>query len=297
MENVIATQNLGKSFAGKVAVGSLNLHVPKGAIFALLGDNGAGKTTTIRMLTGLLPADRGSATILGEDCWTASSRLRQRVAYVPERPRFYDWMSVHEIGWFTAGFHTNDFPGRYRDWCEKFRLEPKAKLRNLSKGQYAKVGLALALAIDPEVLILDEPTSGLDHLVRREFLGSMVRLAAEGRTILLSSHQLGEVERVASHVAFISNGRLLLTASMDELKKRIVRLRLRYESQAPDPATFGTVLQRNGSGKQWQAILQDPIAETMEALHLADGVFDVEVDSLHLEEIYCALLAGKEFAP
>jgi len=159
------------------------------------------------------------------------------------------------------------------------------------------VGLALALAIDPEVLILDEPTSGLDLLVRREFLGSMVRLAAEGRTILLSSHQLAEVERVASHVAFVSGGKLLLTASMEELKKRIVRLRFRLESQPPDPAAFGTVLDRNGSGNQWQAILQDPRPEALESLHLAEGVHDVAVDPLHLEDIYCALLARKEVLP
>ena len=297
MENVIEIRRLSKNFSGKTAVDNLSLSVPKGAIFALLGDNGAGKTTTIRMLTGLLPADRGAATILGEDCWKASSSLRRRVAYVPERPRFYDWMTVGEIGWFTAGFHTKEYPARFLDWCQKFRLDAKARLSNLSKGQYAKVGLALALAIDPEVLILDEPTSGLDMLVRREFLGSMVRLAADGRTILLSSHQLGEVERIASHAAFVSNGRLLLTASMEELKKRIVRLRLRFESQPPDPEQFGTVLQRNGSGKQLQAILQDPREDALEALHLAEGVHDVEVDPLHLEDIYCALLAGKEVTP
>ena len=117
------------------------------------------------------------------------------------------------------------------------------------------MGLALALAIDPEVLILDEPTSGLDLLVRREFLESMVGLAAEGRTILISSHQIAEVERIASHAAFIAQGHLLLVAPMDELKKRIVRLKLRYESEPPDAAPLGTVLQRNGIGKQWQAIL------------------------------------------
>src|SRR5439155_14284921 len=112
---------------------------------------------------------------------------------------------------------------------DRFRLERSAKLRNLSKGGYAKVGLALALAPDPEVLILDEPTSGLDLFIRREFLSSMVELAGEGRTILISSHGIAEVERVASHVAFLAHGRLLLTAALDELRQRLVRFRLRYE--------------------------------------------------------------------
>src|SRR5204862_3884175 len=208
-------------FGGKTAVDHLTLSVPGGAICALLGDNGAGKTTTTRMLTGLLPADAGSATILAQDCWSAASALRRRVAYVPERPRYYDWMTVAETGWFTAGFHSREFLPRFQEWAAKFQLDPKARLRNLSKGQYAKVGLALALAIDPELMILDEPTSGLDLLVRREFLASMIDLAGTGRTILISSHQIAELERVASHVAFLSHGKRLLTGPLEDVRKRL----------------------------------------------------------------------------
>ena len=294
MDTVIQTRELCKNFGGKPAVERLSLAVPKGAIFALLGDNGAGKTTTIRMLTGLLPADSGSATILGLDCWKAATALKSRVAYVPERPRYYDWMTVAEVGWFAAGFHAKDFLPHFQNWTGRFLLDPKAKLTQLSKGQYAKVGLALALAIDPEVLILDEPTSGLDLLVRQDFLASMVGLAAEGRTILISSHQIAEVERVASHVAFIAQGRLLLTASMDELRQRIVRLKVRFEGQPPDGAALGTVLTRNGSGREWQAVLQDPRRAALDSLPQSEGIQDVEITSLHLEEIYCALLARKE---
>src|SRR5439155_13295071 len=122
---------------------------------------------------------------------------------------------------------------RYRDLIDNFRLDLSAKLKNLSKGGYAKVGLALALAVDPEVLILDEPTSGLDLLTRREFLNSMVDLAGEGRTILISSHQIAEVERVASHVAFMAGGRVLLSGSQDEVKERLLRLRLRCDGLPP----------------------------------------------------------------
>jgi ABC-2 type transport system ATP-binding protein len=294
MDTVIQTRDLSKRFGGIVAVDRLNLTVPAGAIFALLGDNGAGKTTTLRMLTGLTPPDAGSATMLGKDCWSASVELRQRVAYVPERPRFYDWMSVDQIGWFTAGFHKKEYLPRYQEWTRKFQLAGNARLGTLSKGQYAKVGLALALAIDPEVLILDEPTSGLDLLVRREFLTSMVGLAAEGRTIVISSHQIAEVERVASHAAFLTHGRLLFCASLDEVRRRIVRLRVRYEREAPDPARLGAVLERNGSGKVLQAVLQDPHADAIESLRRTDGIHDVELSGLSLEETYCALMARKE---
>lgn len=291
MENIIATHGLSKVFGGRIVVNQLNLNVPQGAIFALLGGNGAGKSTTIRMLTGLLPPDAGSAQILGEDCWSAAIELRHRVGYVPEKPRFYDWMNVRDIGWFTAGFHRPGFFARYVELMQRFRLDPAAKLRTLSKGGYAKVGLALALASDPEVLILDEPTSGLDLFIRREFLASMVELAGAGRTILISSHGIAEVERVASHVGFMAEGRLLLAASIEELRKRIVRVRLRFEGPMPDPAELGTILDFECSGRLWQAVLQDPDRLALEELYDYEGIQDLEETPLSLEEMYTALLA------
>ncbi|HEY1381322.1 MAG TPA: ATP-binding cassette domain-containing protein [Gemmataceae bacterium] len=294
MTAVIETHGLTKSFGGTAGVHRLDLAVPAGAVFALLGGNGAGKSTTIKLLTGLLPPDAGRATILGKDCWADAIELRHQVGYVPERPKFYDWMTVDEVGWFTAGFHAAGFLPRFRDWRDRFRLRGAAKLKSLSKGEYAKVGLALALAPDPQVLILDEPTSGLDLRIRREFLESMVALAAEGRTVLISSHQVAEVERVASHVAFLAHGRPLLTATMDDLRRRLVRYRLRYEGEPPDAARLGTVLHRNGAGRLWQAVIQDPVAEAVEALRSASGVAEFEAMPLTLEEAYSALVAREE---
>jgi ABC-2 type transport system ATP-binding protein len=291
METIIATHGLTKRFSGKAVVDRLTLSVPQGAIFALLGGNGAGKSTTIRMLTGLLPPDGGSAEVLGEDCWSAAIPLRHRIGYVPERPRFYDWMTVKEIGWFTAGFHKAGFFPRYLELAQRFRLESGARLRTLSKGGYAKVGLALALAPDPEVLILDEPTSGLDLFIRREFLASMVELAGAGRTILLSSHGIAEIERVASHVGFMAEGKLLLAASIEELRKRLVRVRLRFDGLPPDPARLGQVLEAESSGRMWQAVLLDPYRDALEELRAQNGVLDVEESPLNLEEMYTALLA------
>jgi ABC-2 type transport system ATP-binding protein len=243
------------------------------------------------MLMGLLAADAGRAQILGEDCWAAAIRLRHRIGYVPEKPRYYDWMTVREIGWFTAGFHRPTFFGRYSQLVEHFHLDPSARLRTLSKGGYAKVGLALALAPDPEVLVLDEPTSGLDLFTRREFLASMVDLAGAGRTILISSHGINEVERVASHVAFLAQGRLLLAAPLDELRRRLVRLRLRWQGSPPVGAELGTVLEEELSGRQWQAVLQDPNAPAVQGLRHREGITEFEEVPLTLEDMYTALLA------
>jgi ABC-2 type transport system ATP-binding protein len=289
MKAAIELRKVSKTYPGKLALDRLSLTVPAGAIFALLGDNGAGKSTTIRILNGLTPPDAGSAHVLGHDAWADASLLRRRVGYVPERPKFYDWMSVTQIGWFTSGFQGEGFLDRYLDLTDQFLLEPRAKLSTLSKGQYAKVGLALALAIDPEVLILDEPTSGLDLLVRREFLSSMVRLAGEGRTILICSHQVAEVERIASHVAFLHNGQVLLTATMDELRDRLVRVRLRCEGSRPRSALLGTVLQEQSVGGKWQVILREPNRAALDRLRGAPGIHDYEEAPLSLEEMYCAL--------
>ena len=291
MNPVIATHGLTKRYGGKTVVDRLDLEVPAGAVFALLGDNGAGKSTTIRMLTGLLPADEGRAMILDQDCWAAAPVLRRRVGYVPEKPRFYDWMTVREIGWFTSGFHADGYLTRYLEMIGQFRLDPAARLKNLSKGGYAKVGLALALAFEPEVLILDEPTSGLDLFIRREFLSSMVDLAGAGRTILLSSHGVAEVERVASHVAFLAEGRLLLAAPLEDLRRRIVRVRLRFEGAQPDGVGLGQLLEKEVSGRQWQAVFLDPDRGALDALRDRADLGQDEETPLTLEEMYTALLA------
>ncbi len=125
----------------------------------------------------------------------------------------------------------------------------------------------------------------------------MIEMAGGGRTILISSHQIAEVERVASHVAFIAEGKLLRTATLEELRQSIVKFRLRFEQQPPDAAALGTVLERNGAGKQWQAIIQDPNRQAVEALRSAESIFDFEETPLGLEEAYCALLAKKEGRP
>src|SRR5215471_2671950 len=241
-DDVIVTERLVVRYRGKAALDGLDLRVPRGAVYAFLGDNGAGKTTTMKVLTGIAPADSGRASILGLDCWTRATELRHRVGYMPERPRFYDWMSVADIGWFTAAFHKPGFLARYREWSERLGLDATKRLKDLSKGGYARVGLALALAPDPEVLLLDEPTSGLDLLTRREFLASLVELAAGGRTVLISSHSIAELERASTHVGLLRDGKMILSSTLDDLRKTVRRISLRFTNTPPDPTGLGTIL-------------------------------------------------------
>jgi ABC-2 type transport system ATP-binding protein len=290
-DDVIITERLVVRYRGKTALDGLDLRVPRGAVYAFLGDNGAGKTTTMKILTGLAPPDVGRATILGLNCWSRATELRHRVGYMPERPRFYDWMTVNEIGWFTSSFHRPGFLSHYREWSERLGLDPTKKLKDLSKGGYARVGLALALAPEPEVLFLDEPTSGLDLLTRREFLASLVELAASGRTILISSHSIAELEKACTHVGLLRDGKMILSSTLAELRQKVRRLSLRYAETPPDAAALGTVLERNGTGRFWQALVQDPDPAAVAALRTRAGVSDFEDVPVTLEEVYAALMA------
>lgn len=290
-EDVIKIEKLVVRYRGKSALAGLNLRVPRGSVYAFLGDNGAGKTTTMKILTGQAPPDTGRASILGLDCWAKATELRYRVGYMPERPRFYEWMSVNDIGWFTAAFHKPGFLDRYREWAGKLGLEPGKRLKDLSKGGYARVGLALALAPDPEVLLLDEPTSGLDLLTRREFLASLADLAATGRTVFITSHSVAELERACTHVGLIRDGQMILSAPLDEVRKKVRRLSLRFTNGPPDPTELGTVLERAATGHYWQVLVRDPNPDAVAALSRRPDISDFEDVSVPLEEVYAGLMA------
>ena len=290
-DSAIEIEKLVVRYRGKPALDGLELRVPRGSVFAFLGDNGAGKTTTMKILTGQTPPDSGRAAILGADCWAKATELRHRVGYMPERPRFYDWMTVADIGWFTAAFHKPGFLDRYKAGTEKLGLDPTKRLKDLSKGSYARVGLALSLAPDPEVLLLDEPTSGLDLLTRREFLTSLTDLAATGRTVFITSHSIAELERACTHVGLLRDGKMILAAPLEEVRKKIRRLSLRFTDAPPDPTGLGTVLERLGTGHFWQVLVQDPNPDAVAALRRRADISDFEDTAVSLEEVYAGLMA------
>ena len=291
MEPVIRLDELTKRYGRETALDRLSLAVPPGVVFALLGENGAGKTTAIRIMLGLTDPNSGRAEVLGLPSATRGLEIRRRVGYVPEQLTLYDWMTVAEIGWFTAGFYPDGFLTEYRRLADQFALPARRKLKALSKGMRAKVALSLALANDPELLVLDEPTSGLDALVRREFLESMVDRAATGKTVFLSSHQINEVERVADVVAIIRKGELLLVERLDELKGRIREITLTLEDgTATPPELQGEVLSRRSKARQHQLLLRDAAEDQLSTLPEHPSVCDVQIRSPNLEEIFVAYM-------
>jgi ABC-2 type transport system ATP-binding protein len=293
MPPVIQLYGLTKRFGAEVALNGVSFEVPRGVVFALLGENGAGKTTAIRIMLGLAQADSGEAEVLGLNSARQGLQIRQRVGYVAERPTLYEWMTVEEIGWFAAGFYGPGFLPEYAKLVAQFALPPKKKIKTLSKGTRAKVGLSLALAHQPDLLVLDEPTSGLDALVRREFLESMVDRASQGQTVFLSSHQIAEVERVADIVAILRKGKLLLVEPLDELKMQVQRLIVTLKDEAPAlPAFGGQVLSQTWQTRQGQVIVRGMTEGQLQMLRANEGVAAVEVCPTSLEDIFIAYMQG-----
>ncbi|MEM1063555.1 MAG: ATP-binding cassette domain-containing protein, partial [Planctomycetota bacterium] len=229
--DAIVTRRLTKHFDGKRVVDSLDLNIKAGSVYGFLGRNGAGKSTTIKMLTGMLRPDAGEAYLLGEPVATLRPETRRRICYLAEAHPLYGWMTVGEAVRFTRAFYpaTDGHPGWNGRLCEQildhFELPRRRKIRRLSRGQMAQVSLALGVAPEPELLILDDPTLGLDTVVRRDFLESLIQIIHRaGRTILFSSHMLGDVERVADRIGLMADGVLRVDCPTEVFRESVKRV-------------------------------------------------------------------------
>src|SRR3954465_10128238 len=219
-EPVIAVSDLTRRFGARAALSSVNLLIPRGGVYGLVGANGAGKTTLIRHILGLLRAEAGSVRVFGRDPVKDPVGVLSRIGYLSEENDLPGWMRVRELMRYSRAFYPG-WDDAYADELRTmFALDPEAKIKTLSKGQKARAGLVIALAYRPELLLLDEPSSGLDPIVRRDILGAVLRtIADEGRTVLFSSHLLEEVEQVADHVTMIHQGTIALSAPLYEIRE------------------------------------------------------------------------------
>jgi ABC-type multidrug transport system ATPase subunit len=218
-EVVLRTRNLSKSYGKRLAVDNLNLEVNRGEIFGFLGPNGAGKTTTIRMALGLIAPTAGSVEILGHDIATHRARILPRVGALVETPALYLYMSgrnnLRAVGSVLGGVPEERIDAVLE--LVGLRARQKDRVRTYSLGMKQRLGVAMALLQDPDVLILDEPANGLDPAGIVEMRDLMHRLAAEGKTVFISSHLLGEVQQICTRVAIIHLGKLVTESSIEEL--------------------------------------------------------------------------------
>jgi ABC-2 type transport system ATP-binding protein len=291
--NAVEITGLSRKFGAKLALDQVSLKVRPGRVFGLVGANGAGKTTLIKHLLGRLKPESGSVRVFGFDPVADPAAVLGRIGYLSENRDLPAWMRVDELLRYTEAFYPKWDMAYAEELRRQFGLEPRAKIKTLSRGENAKAGLLIALAYRPELLLLDEPSSGLDPVVRRDILEAIIRTVAdEGRTVLFSSHLLEEVERVADDVAMMFNGRVVLTGALDAVKDNHHRLVLRFDSvQVTAPKVPG-VLSIKGSGQEWTAICNGRRDEAVAAAARAGGRVVAE-DSPSLDEIFVAWAGAK----
>jgi ABC-2 type transport system ATP-binding protein len=218
MGNAISIVGLRKSFGRTRALDGLDLQVPVGEVHGFLGPNGAGKSTTVRVLLGLLHADAGEVRLLDGDPWQDAASLHRRLAYVPGDVSLWPNLSGGEVIDLLGRLRGGLDQRRRKDLIDRFDLDPRKKGRTYSKGNRQKVAIVAALASNVDLLLLDEPTSGLDPLMEATFQEAIQEERAQGRTVLLSSHILAEVEALCDKVSIIRNGRTVESGTLAELR-------------------------------------------------------------------------------
>ena len=221
--SVIKIENLVRDYEDGKGVFDISFHVNQGEAFGFLGPNGAGKTTTIRHLMGFLKPRSGKCTIDGLDCWNARDQVQARLGYIPGEIGFFDDMSGTEFLKFIAEYRKIGTWSRKEELLERFELDPKSKIKKMSKGTKQKLGIVAAFMHDPDILILDEPTSGLDPLMQSRFVNLIAEEKEHGKTVLMSSHMFEEVERTCDRIGIIRNGRMIAVDSADALRERHTR--------------------------------------------------------------------------
>ncbi|MDO9534658.1 MAG: ABC transporter ATP-binding protein [Bacillota bacterium] len=295
MNWAIQTKSLSKKYKGIPAVENLNLEVPEGSVFALLGPNGAGKSTILKLIMGLQRPTFGGGFCLGMDILTSGLQIRQKVGYVGEETRFYGYMTVKQIMEFCRGFYQEWDDEMVEHYLDVFKLPFRVKVHELSQGMKNQLALVLALAPRPELLILDEPTTGFDPIKRRIFFGAVLgEMVSRGKTVLMSSHQLLDVERVADRVALIRDGILLKTCSLDELRENEKEIRVVFQKEPP-PELFKKpgVSQVHRDGLVYRITITENLEETWQEC-VSFPHYVIEVINPDLEEIFLRYMEGEK---
>jgi ABC-2 type transport system ATP-binding protein len=254
-ELAVHVQHLSRSFRGIRALHDVSLQIPVGSIYGLVGLNGAGKTTLIRHLIGLLKAQHGEVCVLGQDPVRDPEGVLKRVGYLTEEDSLPKWMRVGDLIDFTRAIYPTWDDAYSASLCETFSLSRQTRLQSLSKGQRARVGLLVAIAHRPELLVLDEPSSGLDPIARSDILEAIIRTVSEdGRTVLFSSHLLDEVDRVCDSIALMHEGEIIDSLTSEQLAAHFREIVCRPLATWLHPPNIDGLFGWRRSGEEWSVV-------------------------------------------
>jgi len=294
-DGAIELEGLTKKFGSTTAVDNLSLRVEPGSTFGLIGPNGAGKSTIMKMLMGMLRPTSGTASVLGTNVFSDPLTVKQRVGYVPETHHIDRWMRVSEaIGFCRSAFKQwND--KTCQELLDRFELDPQKKVKQLSKGMLGKLSLTLAVSHEPELLLLDEPMAGLDPLAREEFLDGVLRTICErGQTVIISTHSLDDVQRLADTVGILYEGRLLMHRNVEELLTTTKRIRATVVGGCPPDELPENIIWQRVQGREWLATIGDFTPEVVQQIRAQEGVENVEVIDLGLEDLFKDFIKGRK---
>jgi beta-exotoxin I transport system ATP-binding protein len=289
MMDAIAIDRLTKRYGTRIGVSELSLRVAAGSVYGFLGPNGAGKTTTIRVLMGFLKPSEGRANALGQDCWAASDTIKRDVGYLPGDLRLYSWMTARTALDLFGSVRGMDLVASGLMLAEEFGLDVDVLVRSMSRGMRQKLGIVLALAHKPKLLILDEPTASLDPIMQEKLHDHIRQLAAAGHTIFLSSHTLSEVERLCDRVSILREGRLVAEDSIAALRKRAARrvtIRWRNAGDAANAPAPPLELDRR-TDAEWSGTLSGTMPELIAwAAPVRDMIEDLSIGEPDLTEVF-----------
>lgn len=254
-KSIIKINNLTRQFGEQTALENVSIEVQAGQVFGIVGENGAGKTTLIKHMLGQYVAQQGTVEMFGENPVDRPKEVLSRIGYLSEEPDMPAWMTVKELITYTSAFYPAWDDEYTNELVKRFALDVNKRVRDLSKGQKARVGLVLAQAYKPDLLLLDEPSSGLDPNVRRDILSAVIKTVSdEGRTVVFSSHLLEEVERVCDHIMMIDKGSVLLFDSMEQILSNHHRIIVSDEviNLLPQWNEFKGIINSAKLGNEWQ---------------------------------------------
>jgi ABC-2 type transport system ATP-binding protein len=281
----LAASRLSKRYGTRTVLGDVDFRLGEGQVLGLIGRNGAGKSTLIRCLLGLIDRDSGECRVFGEPSEALSDASKARLAYVPQQPNALGWLRVGDMLDFVSRFYPRWDRALAAQLLQRWELDTAQRMDQLSAGERQKVALIRALAARPDLLVLDEPAAALDPVARRDLLRELAMLANDsGATVLFSTHILSDLERVASHVAFVDRGRVLVEGEMDAMKERYASVQLPPAIAALMPANLPGELRRRTATDHSARLLLDLDQRAAWPASLREG--ELRFDRLGLEDLF-----------
>lgn len=290
---MIEVRNVIKEFDGFRALDDLSMTVPTGSVYGLVGPNGAGKSTIIRHLTGIYRQDAGEIMIDGAPVFE-NPEVKSCIAYIPDDIFYYANASIREMMDFYRSIYPHFDAERFKKLADVFGLDPKRQMRRLSKGMQKQAAFWIAMSLRPEILILDEPVDGLDPVMRRQIWSIiMADVAENGTTVLVSSHNLRELEDVCDSVGIMNKGKIMIERSLNELQENIVKIQLALPDGESLPEGLD-ILHKSNTGRLQSLIMHGTQEELTEKLQSAHPLF-IDAVPLTLEEIFIYELGGADY--